>query len=175
MDLVVAESTGLWRRTLLIEADGSLDTGTDVQWLQGISAYVDTRGFAGRLDQRGDVFEWSRLIDTQPPSAFPDAGRMHWEAGTMVEVGVHSNYVEHWRRDDGPTATCWAVFLGFRQDDALLMRVGGLFGWADDSGVVVGDIGGPEWAALSPWMRGRDLEANGVRWNVEDSEGNVDL
>jgi hypothetical protein len=176
MDLVVAESTGLWRRTLLIEADGSRDSGTDVQWLQGITAYVDTRGFAGRLDQRGDVFEWSRLIDTQPPSAFPDAGRMRWEAGTLVEVGVHSDYVEHWVRDDGPTAPRWAVFVRSRAgDDALLMRVGGLFGWADDSGVVVGDIGGPEWAALSPRLHGHDLEANGVRWNVEDSEGNVDL
>jgi hypothetical protein len=176
VDLVVSESAGLWRRTLLIEADGSRDTGTDVQWLQGISAYVDTRGFAGRLDQRGDVFEWSRLIDTQPPSAFPDAGRMRWEAGTLVEVGVHCDYVEHWVRDDGPAAPCWAVLVrSGAGDDALLMRVGDLFGWADYSGVVVGDIDEPEWAALSPWMHGRDLEANGVRWNVEDSEGNVDL
>jgi hypothetical protein len=167
--------TGLWRRTLLVEADGTRDTGTDVEWLQGTSAYVDSRGFAGRLVQQGDIFEWSRPIDTQPPPAFPDAGRMHWEAGTLVEVGVHADYTEHWVRDLGPTTPCWAVFLRFRQDDALLMRVGGLFGWADRSGVVLGSVGGPEWTALAPCMSGDDLEANGARWSIDQSEGDVDL
>ena len=41
----------------------------------------DTRGFAGRLSQHGDVFEWQRHIDIEPPGPFPDAGRMRWEAG----------------------------------------------------------------------------------------------
>jgi hypothetical protein len=50
-----------------------------------------------------------------------------------------------------------------------------MFGWADRGGVRVGGVGGDDWAALSPRLRGSDLEANGLRWRVEDSEGNVDL
>jgi hypothetical protein len=173
--VLMTDCTGLWRRTLLVEADGTRDTSTDVLWLQGCTAYVDSRGFAGRLDQRADIFEWHRRIDTQPPSAFPDAGRMHWEAGTLVEVGVHAHYTEHWVRDDGPTTPCWAVFLRSRQDDALLMRVGGRFGWADRSGVVLGEFSGPEWAALGPRRDGNGVEANGVRWSLDQSEGDVDL
>jgi len=94
--VIMTECSGLWRRTLLIESDGSHDTSTGVAWLQGITAYVDTRGFAGRLGQHGDVFEWQRLIDIGPPGPFPDAGRMRWESGALVEVGVHEDYIEHW-------------------------------------------------------------------------------
>jgi hypothetical protein len=175
LPVLMTDCTGLWRRVLLVEADGTRDTGTDVVWLQGITAYVDSRGFAGRLHQRGDIFEWARPIDTAPLSAFPDAGRMHWEAGTLVEVGVHADYTEHWVRDDGPATPCWAAILRFRQDDALLMRVGELFGWADRSGVVLGEVGGPEWAALDPRLDGGEVEASGVRWSVKECEGNVDL
>ncbi|MDT5014507.1 MAG: hypothetical protein QOD39_667, partial [Mycobacterium sp.] len=50
----MADCAGLWRRTLLIEADGSRDSGTGVLWLQGLTTYVDSRGFAGRLDQNED-------------------------------------------------------------------------------------------------------------------------
>jgi hypothetical protein len=174
--VLMSECIGFWRRTLLIEADGSRDTGTDVGWLQGITAYIDTRGFAGRLGQHEDVFEWSRLIDIQPPGPFPDAGRMRWETDTLVEVGLHSDYVEHWVRDDGAFSPCWALFVRSGDgDDALLLRVGNLFGWADRTGVMQGVVGGPEWTVLGPCMSGENLEANGVRWKVEQSEGNVDL
>ena len=77
--VLASDCAGLWRRTLLIEADGSRDTGTDVTWLQGITAYVDTRGFAGTLSQSDNVFEWHRSVDLEPPGPFPDAGSMHWE------------------------------------------------------------------------------------------------
>jgi hypothetical protein len=124
VSVLMAECSGLWRRTLLINADGSRDTGTDVAWLQGITVYVDTRGFAGRLGQRGDVFEWRRLIDVEPPGPFPDAGRMRWESGVLIEVGVHHDYVEHWVREDDHAAPSWALFLG----NALLVRAGAHFG-----------------------------------------------
>ena len=101
MDALIAECTGLWRRTLLIDADGSRDTGGDVRWLQGITAYVDSRGFAGPLHQRGNVFEWHRDVDLEPPGPFPDAGAMHWDGDVLVETGVHEDYVEHWVRDAG--------------------------------------------------------------------------
>lgn len=156
------DCVGLWRRTLLINDDGSRDTGTDVLWLQGISAYVDSRGFAGRLRQRGDIFEWSRAIDMEPPGPFPDAGRMHWEADTLVEVGVYADYVEHWVREAGPTSPCWALFLS----GAMLLRVGDEYGWADSGGALLGDVDGPEWAAMRQRLGSRD---------VVESEGEVEL
>jgi hypothetical protein len=171
MTVSMAECTGLWQRTLLIGADGSHDTGAGVAWLQGITAYVDTRGFAGRLGQHADVFCWQRLIDIEPPGSSPDAGRMHWEQGTLIETGVHEDYVEHWVRQDGPATPCWALFA----TEAILLRAGAQFGWADPSGVVVGTIGGRQWATLDPRINGSDLTANGVRWRIEDSEGDVDL
>jgi hypothetical protein len=169
--VLMTDCGGLWRRTLLIDSEGSRDTSTHVAWLQGITAYADTRGFAGRLSQHGDVFEWQRLIDIEPPGPFPDAGRMRWETGALIEVGVHEDYVEHWVRQNGPAAPCWALFA----EHAMLLGVGAQFGWADRGGVVLGTIGGPQWAALNPHMNRGDLVANGVRWNIEDSEGDVNL
>jgi len=171
MTVLMAECSGLWQRTLLIESDGSHDTSSGVAWLQGSTAYVDTRGFAGRLGQHDDVFEWQRLIDVEPPGPHPDAGRMRWEAGVLIEVGVHEDYVEHWVRKDGPAAPCWAIFA----EDAILLRAGAHFGWADRNGVVLDTVGGPRWTALNPCMTGNDLTANGVRRRIEDSEGDVDL
>ena len=169
--VLMTECSGLWRRTLLVDSDGTSDTSTSVAWLQGTTAYVDTRGFAGRLGQRGDVFEWQRLIDIEPPGPCPDAGRMRWEAGVLIEVGVHEDYVEHWVRDDDPAAPCWALFL----HDALLLGAGAHFGWADSSGVAIGMIDDPQWTALDVHIDGSDLVANGVRWRIADSEGDVDL
>ncbi len=100
--VLMSSCAGLWRRTLLIEADGSRIAGGDVRWLQGDSVYIDSRGFGGTLGQRGDVFEWQRMVDLEPPGPFPDEGAMHWDGGTLVETGVHADYVEHWVRDDGP-------------------------------------------------------------------------
>jgi len=169
--VLMTECSGLWQRTLLIDSDGSRDVSTGVAWLQGITAYADTRGFAGRLSQHDDVFEWQRLIDVEPQGPFPDAGRMRWEAGVLIEVGVHENYVEHWVRQDGPAAPCWALFGA----NAILLRAGARFGWADRRGVALGTIGDPQWSALNPHMNADDLVVNGVRWNIEDSEGDVDL
>ncbi len=175
-DVLMSECAGLWRRTMLIEADGSRDAGGNVGWLQGISAYVDTRGFAGRLTQRDDVFEWSRLIDIEPPGPHPDAGRMHWEDGTLIEVGVHADYVEHWVRDDAQASPCWALFLRSRDHgEAILLRVGDIYGWADRSGVRVDSVAAPEFSMLKPVRHRNELEANGAQWSVVDYEGDVDL
>jgi len=171
VSVLMTECAGLWRRTLLIDAEGSHDASTGVAWLQGITAYVDTRGFAGRLSQHDDVFEWQRLIDVEPPGPHPDAGRMRWEAGVLIEEGVHEDYTEHWVRQDGAAVPCWGIFA----EEAILLRAGALFGWADRSGVVVDTIGGPRWTALNPYLTGSDLTANGVRRRIEDSEGDVDL
>ncbi|MHA7664702.1 hypothetical protein [Mycolicibacterium sp. HS_4_1] len=174
MTVLVRDCAGLWRRTLLIEVDGSRDDRPGVLWLQGPSAYVDSRGFAGTLAQHGDVFEWHRAVDVQPPAPFPDAGEMHWEGDVLVETGVHENYVEHWFRDpdDGPAG---ALFLsGPDGASALLVRAGGHFGWADRAQVLIGAVGGAECQALRIRWSGNEIQANDVHWTVDESEGNVD-
>ncbi|WP_216896966.1 hypothetical protein [Nocardia alni] len=155
----MARCRGLWRRTLLIEADGTSDRRTDVRWLQGHTRFVDLRrpaprpdfggvrckaelgaqqqdwlirqdGFAGELTQSGDVFHWQRHIELHPPGPFPDEGRMSLSADVLVEKGVHADYVEHWTRDTDPGA-CWALDMASDTGGrALLLRVGDMFGWA---------------------------------------------
>lgn len=173
--VVASDCTGLWRRTLLVGADGSEDTGTDVVWLQGHSAYVDSRGFAGTLHQRGDVFEWHRDIDLEAPGPFPDAGEMRWDGETLIETGVHEVYVEHWVRDGGPTTPNGTMFLrGPHGTPGLLVRVGGFFGWAGGAAVVIDAVGGPRWRALALNSSTNQIGADGVRWIIERSEGVVD-
>lgn len=171
----IGDCTGLWRRTLLVEADGSRDTGTDVRWLQGHSAYVDSRGFAGALLRDCAIFEWRRDIDTGPTQPVADVGAMGWDGDTLVETGVHADYVEHWVREPAPTTPCWAVALRSPRGNALLLRVGEMFGWAAADTVVVDRVGGPQWAALDLTHATAELHANGVRWSVERSEGDVNL
>jgi hypothetical protein len=171
----LSRCAGLWRRTLLIEEDGSQVTGGDVRWLQGDAAYVDSRGFGGRLHQRGDVFEWHRMVDLEPPGPFPDAGVMHWDGDTLVETGVHANYVEHWVRDEGPIVPRWALTLQTADaGDALLLRVGAMFGWASPTAVTLAAVGGAEWEALALNFSGDEVRVNGARWTVVQSEGDVE-
>ncbi|WP_319457851.1 MULTISPECIES: hypothetical protein [unclassified Mycobacterium] len=168
------QCTGLWRRTLLIGADGSHDTSADVRWLQSISGYVDSRGFAGTLHQRDDVFAWHRDVDLEPPGPFPDAGAMRWDGDVLIETGVHEHYVEHWVRDEGPRTPSGAVFLSAPDGAAgLLVRVGDLFGWAGAGTVLIDTVGGPRWNALAIEVSDDHVQANGVHWNIERSEGNV--
>jgi hypothetical protein len=124
----LADMPGMWRRSLLIQADGVHDSTSQVRWLQAKRLFVDLRqgaalpdflqlrclndltfadctllarqeGFAGRLDFDGDCFEWLRLIDFQPRSLRADAGRLWWEDEILIEAGRDVPYVEHWMRD----------------------------------------------------------------------------
>jgi hypothetical protein len=176
VSVLLSHCAGLWRRTLLIEGDGPRVVGGDVRWLQGDVAYVDSRGFGGRLHQRGDVFEWHRMVDLEPPGPFPDAGVMHWDGDVLVETGVHEGYVEHWVRDDGPDTPRWSLTLRSADvADALLLRVGGVFGWASTSTVTLAAVGGAEWEALAPRLSDGEIRVNGARWAVVQSEGDVEL
>jgi hypothetical protein len=123
----LSDMPGMLRRTLIIHADGTRDTATQVRWLQGPTLFVDLRqdaglpdfphlrglkdlsfedctalarqaGFAGRLTFDGDCFEWLRLIDFQP-RAGTDAGRLWWEGEVLIEAGRDVPYIEHWLRD----------------------------------------------------------------------------
>jgi hypothetical protein len=170
----MGECGGLWRRTLLIDADGRHDARTGVRWLQGSTAYVDSRGFAGRLHQSGDVFEWHRDVELEPPGEFPDAGSMQWDGDVLVETGVHENYVEHWVRDEGTADPCGAAFLRAPDGtDGLLLRVGDLFGWAGAGAVAIGPVGGQDWEVLGIMLSDNEVQAYGVRWIIERSEGNL--
>jgi hypothetical protein len=192
----IAQCAGLWRRTLLIEADGSRDTETNVVWLQGISLFADVRGagegFAGRLDQRLDVFEWTRLVDLQTPG-LPDAGRMSWAGDTLVEVGVHADYTEHWHRELGPVEPCWGLLVSDPDDGAgVLLRVGERFGWAyrraGAADVALGVVTGSSWritvsadasrigAEVNPRLTTGQLRVDDdIAWEIKESEGSVTL
>ncbi|MFV8176189.1 hypothetical protein B7435_25870 [Mycolicibacterium peregrinum] len=175
-DVRATQCAGLWRRTLLIEADGSRDTGTGVAWLQAGSAYVDSRGFGGELVQRGTIFSWRRDIELEPSGPVLDEGDMRWEGETLIETGVHEDYVEHWVRDPGPTTPCGGLFLRAPDGDrVILVRVGPVFGWLGAGEVVIDTVGAPAWAALAIELEDKCIQANGVRWVVERSEGTVDL
>jgi hypothetical protein len=192
----IAECMGLWRRTLLVDADGSRDVTTNVLWLQGYSLFVDLRGpsqgFAGRLGQHGDVFEWTRLIDLQLPG-LPDAGRMSWQDDTLIEVGVHADYIEHWRRDSSPGRPCFGLLLsGPAAACGVLVRVGERFGWArreHDGGddILLGIIDGSGWwitdsahqarvgTVLRPQVIPGHLRVDDITWTIEEQEGRVEF
>jgi hypothetical protein len=124
----LSEMPGMWRRALIIHADGARDFTTQVRWLQATTLFVDLRqgaalpdflhlrrlndlsitdcaqlatqeGFAGRFGCSGEYFEWQRWIDFQPRSLLADAGRLWWEDGILIEAGRDVPYVEHWMRD----------------------------------------------------------------------------
>jgi hypothetical protein len=152
------ELRGIIRRSLLVLPDGRTDDVTDVVWLQGLSLYVDLRrppgppvtatcrdgldraavdqlarqdAFAGRCEQVGVVTVWHRDLDLQPPASTPDAGRLTWRDGLVVEDGVLSLYVEHWIPDvAAPRSPAWGLRLRDGSTSGLLIRVGDRFGYA---------------------------------------------
>jgi hypothetical protein len=155
----VSSLNGLWTRSLLVQPDGSRDTATSVAWLQGPSLYIDLRqpagrpdfshitsladltpadcawlatqqGFAGTLRQDGAFFEWVRELDFQPPAG-PDAGRLFWQGGILVETGRYADYLEHWHRAPTLLSPGGALrLLGPDGRPAMLVRTGGDFMFA---------------------------------------------
>ncbi|WP_052070309.1 hypothetical protein [Streptacidiphilus albus] len=140
--LVIAELGGVWRRTLVREADGSTDRTTAVTWVQGPSLFGDLRrparldeavgsgcladldrpqllalceqkAFAGTLEADDSVFSWVRRIDLHPPTAAPDAGTLRWERS--ARAGQDALLVEEGVHED--YLEHWAPVL--RVPDAL--------------------------------------------------------
>ncbi|GFG49946.1 hypothetical protein [Mycolicibacterium agri] len=176
--VLASHCTGLWRRTLLINPDGSRDLGADVMWLQGITAYVDSRGFAGRLQQDGEVFSWCRDIDLLPPGPYPDEGYLRWDGSTLIETGVHENYTERWVPEEraGALDASGAFFLAAPDAGrAVLVRVGQRYGWACHDAVVVGTVADRQWCDLAIEQAGNEIRVKGVRWVVQEWEGNVNI
>ena len=138
--LEVSDLTGLWRRSLIVRADGGRDTTSWVRWLQGRSDYADLRqplgrpdfggvqclrqltrthldwmatqdGFAGKLLISGGIFEWRRDIDFQPSGPMPDRGCLTSKGDMVIETGYHSPYIEHWHLDSRSEAPVYALRL----------------------------------------------------------------
>ena len=171
------DCVGLWQRTLYVDADGVRDENGNVRWLQGVNAFVDSRGFAGRTDQHGDCFTWTRLIGRQVSGSLPDIGRMRWDGATLVEVGVAKEYTEHWTRDDGAASSpSGALFLRRGEADAVLLRVEDQFGWANGADVLIGTVGGDEWNSLHPRPYDGGLKIDSGRWAIvgRECDGEVD-
>jgi len=138
--LELIDLTGLWRRSLIVRADGGRDATSWVRWLQVQSDYADLRqpvgrpdfagvrclrqltrthldwmasqdGFAGRLLVSDGIFEWRRDIDFQPPGPTPDRGWLINEGDVMIEKGYHSPYIEHWHPDSRSESPVYALRL----------------------------------------------------------------
>ena len=121
---------GVWKRTLLVEADGTRDDTSIVYWLQLGSLCGDIRlpaaetggnpaAFAGCLTERDGVFRWTPdLAEGIPADAGPDEGTLKWEGGILREDGVHRPYLEHWQRVASPSAEDYA--LRFQDEDECL-------------------------------------------------------
>jgi hypothetical protein len=148
-DLVPDELTGLWRREVMIRADGGRDTSTRVLWLQTRGLFADIRipgdrpkrptaqsfadyddaelvklaamyGFAGSFAVEGSFCRWLRSLDYQPPGGPPDEADCRLEGDLLIELG--SNYREDWRRETPPGAPVTSFTL--EEDDARPGRVG---------------------------------------------------
>jgi hypothetical protein len=182
---------GLWTRSLIILPDGTRDETSAVTWLQGPALYADLRvpagrpdfhaadlgalsfadcqwlatqhGFAGLLSAQDGVFSWHREIDFQPPAPLPDAGRLFWEGGVLVETGHHAAYREHWHRSpDAPARPAGALRLQACDDGraAILVRAGAWFMFARARG-----------AAL---LSGRDLAGCVAAASLAEAQALVD-
>ena len=118
-------AVGAWRRDLLEWDDGE-DRTTRVLWLQTPVLFADIRnpadpsipaeGFAGHLSVTGQTCRWNRPIDIKPKGGDGDVGVVATRGTRMIELGVHRNYLEEWRRvDDGTVhfaASRGAVTIG---------------------------------------------------------------
>jgi hypothetical protein len=151
--ITVASLTGLWRRSLLVTADGKRDETTSVAWLQAHPHYADLRqpegmpafspvsglddlsmadcrwlaaqqGFAGFFRRLDDGFEWVRMLDFCPPGPVKDIGRLYWDGDILVEEGRDVPYLEHWHRDPSrPVAPTASLVLAAPQSAAPGMLV----------------------------------------------------
>ena len=126
-DKVPGAYLGLWRRTLLEQAD-VMDTTTLVLMIQTEQYHADIRipayrpdfsntlsledctseqlnwlatqqGFTGITQISGNISQWLRDHDYQPSIGQRDIGEMTFEsADTMIEIGVDAEYREIWKK-----------------------------------------------------------------------------
>ncbi|MGB3482247.1 MAG: allophanate hydrolase, partial [Mycobacterium sp.] len=149
-----------WRRRALVVPGTTVDTTTDVEWLQAARIYVDLRvpaglapvtatspaeltredllsmcqiqAFAGTLAVDGVEWTWHRDVDLHPAEPLPDRGRLHLADGLLIETGLGRDYFEDWLPTPTDPAST-SLELALRDDsgrDGFLIRVGDRFGYA---------------------------------------------
>lgn len=153
---------GLWRRRLLIDADGTRDAATIVFWLQTDQYFADIRipsdrpdfgnarsfaaldatqlcalarqeGFAGTLEWTDAACAWRRQIDFRPTGGPPDEGWMESRSDELIiETGLHVPYLEEWVRDAGPVASDGPGFGAVLSGGAIAVRSGAFVMVAQD-------------------------------------------
>ncbi len=128
MNSVPPAYLGVWQRTLLTTAGGVHDADTRVYWLQTDHLFADLRipapaphlpaelarqaGFAGVTEIRGDICQWHRAIDFQPPSGRDDIGRMQFQRPDyLIEDGLDDSYHEVWERLPDSRGRNWGQWL----------------------------------------------------------------
>ncbi|MFN4140482.1 hypothetical protein [Aestuariivirga sp.] len=111
---------GLWRRSSIVLADGTVDDTTLVYWGQTETLFVDLRipadrpdaqgrrsfedfsdeellslaeqkGFAGHVVVDGSMCTWVRYIDFRPDNGRSDQGRLRIDGDTLFEEGDPSS------------------------------------------------------------------------------------
>lgn len=145
--------SGLWHRLILSQPGKTVDTLTQVDWLQGPELYADLRqptgpastvqascladltlaealelarqeGFAGHFILSDGVGTWLRSIDFQPLGPLGDVGRLESHGDLLIEYGVEADYIEHWQRQPGSSdAPCWAARFTSEDDGRDVIMV----------------------------------------------------
>ncbi|HSD92093.1 MAG TPA: hypothetical protein VLB11_03610, partial [Methyloceanibacter sp.] len=155
----LSELHGLWRRTLIAWPDGREDMATEVYWLQGPRHFADLRippgrpelgtgaclrdldwpmlrfmarqeGFIGHLEMSDGIAQWHRAFDYQPETGVSDKGRLSFEGDTLIEQGVETPYVEHWRREPDTAQDVMAAWLAADSRVGCLIAAGDAFIYA---------------------------------------------
>lgn len=163
---------GVWRRQLLTTTAGHRDETSEVFWLQTSHLHADMRipypptppsaslstctlehqqalceqgGFAGLTDVQGNICQWHRLIDYQPPGGAPDIGCMTFEGpDRLIEDGLEGSYHEVWQRLPESQGTNWGLWLRSADEperQACLLIAGDYFMFAADRPAAL-DVGG---------------------------------
>jgi hypothetical protein len=146
------------------DPDGRIDSTTRVLWLQTQSLYADLRvpagldcrpevrgfedldhaelvalaglnGFAGTLDFDGAICRWHRELDYRPPGGPADEARAALDGDTLIETGLHADYVEDWHRQ----TPAGAPLIAFRRRE----RPAGILVFAGEHVIEIVDRASP--------------------------------
>ncbi|MDD0842415.1 hypothetical protein [Pseudomonas sp. Gutcm_11s] len=172
MNAVPEHYLGVWQRTLLTTTGGVHDTSTAVYWLQTARLFADLRipqpapqdaagralqaGFAGITAIDGEICQWHRAIDFQPPNGRDDIGRMRFErADYLLEDGLDGSYHEVWERLPESLGRNWGTWLAAEDGrQGCLLLAGDCFLFAAGRPQAL-----PPAESLSALLEGGDAEA----------------
>ncbi|HVJ52703.1 MAG TPA: hypothetical protein VM689_09590 [Aliidongia sp.] len=152
-DPIPSDLTGLWRREVMILPDGRRDTDTRVLWLQTRGLFADIRipadrpsraassfgdytdaelvelakmyGFAGSFETEGGFCRWRRRLDYHPPGGPPDEANFTLDGDLLIELGIHADYREDWRRDTEAAAPVASFTLAEEGGPAGMLVIAG--------------------------------------------------